>query len=233
MRRSEVSCGFTLIETLACIAVIVLLVALILPAIQAAREASRRLQCVNNLKQIGLAFHNYESRANVLPPGFDSNKVSFEPAFGWSVRLLPSMEMASVYNAINMTLAIPHPVQQTVRSLQLSSFMCPSSPWAGPVRFKFNSWGFGVDDVAASQYVASSGMFNVTWTFAEGADGMFFFNSSVRFQSVVDGLSNTLAVGERSRNLADAAWFGPVDLPVGTTCTSPGWPAAACHTESI
>src|SRR3954469_22328427 len=100
--------GFTLIELLVVIAIIAVLIAMLLPAVQAAREAARRIQCTNNLKQLGLALHNYESVAGALPPSLVVAKrgTSFW-SNGWSVngRVLPFMEQGSAFNSINFTLA--------------------------------------------------------------------------------------------------------------------------------
>lgn len=149
--------GFTLIELLVVIAIIGVLVSLLLPAVQSAREAARRAQCVNNLKQMGLAFHNYlSSNAEMLPPLFvDNNRSNAmgpgwgEEAQNWSVhaRLLPYMEQQAVYNAINWSVGsrwgpgaggddpasggLASVINGTVVTTQVSSFLCPSDPELG------------------------------------------------------------------------------------------------------
>lgn len=221
--------GFTLIEVLVAMGIIALLIALLVPAVQASREAARRIQCSNNLRQLALALENYASATQSYPGGYVADDQSFYPGLGWAYFLLPQLEQAALYNAVNQIVPIPFPAQSTARSASLAVFLCPTSPPYGPVRFEFTGWSEGVSDVSPSQYVASSGYFDPEISHADDADGLFFRNSHVSPRDVTDGLSNTIAFGERSRNLSDAAWLGPVALPVGTTCTAPGWPAKVCE----
>jgi prepilin-type N-terminal cleavage/methylation domain-containing protein/prepilin-type processing-associated H-X9-DG protein len=136
--------GFTLIELLVVIAIIAVLIALLLPAVQAAREAARRAQCINNLKQIGLAMHNYISVMDTLPPSGSSNSSNglssppyHEPvtnAFSMKARILPFMEQTQLYNAINFSVDPEwgydsggwEPANMTAKSMRINSFLCPS-----------------------------------------------------------------------------------------------------------
>ncbi len=220
--------AFTLIELLVVVAVIGLLVALLLPAVQSSREASRRIHCVNNLKQIGIALANYERSLQTLPPGYVSNfygnlQIEIDspikttlgndtgPGWGWGAMLLPELEQPSIYSALNFDLAIELAPNQTARLPILSAYLCPSDvkaqPWQAVQRDL--SLGFVIAPlcmIAPANYV---GMYGVTEPGVDGA-GVFFRNSVVRMADITDGTSQTIAVGERSLLLGDATWVGSV-----------------------
>ena len=128
--------GFTLIELLVVIAIIAVLIALFLPAVQAAREAARRAQCINNLKQLGLAFHNYESSQTVLPPAFVGAGIGNVVAWtnGWSAlaRILPYIEQGNLFNAANFFIWKEDPTNTTVVAFYISALVCPSDPKTQP-----------------------------------------------------------------------------------------------------
>src|SRR5262245_27612775 len=147
--------AFTLIELLVVVAIIGLLVALLLPAVQASREASRRVQCVNNLKQLGIALANYERSIQTLPPGYISDFFGLSqieidvptrltlgndigPGWGWGSMLLPQLEQSPLYSSINFDVGIELLQNSTARLTLLSSFLCPSDgmtrPWTAVTR---------------------------------------------------------------------------------------------------
>ncbi len=188
--------GFTLIELLVVIAIIAVLIALLLPAVQAAREAARRAQCVNNLKQIGLALHNYISTNDTLPPGAlpawvpESTTYINNGDFGAHVRLLPFLEQQTLFNAANFTMAafnstVGDLVNHTVHKTRLNAFLCPSS--------QVPSWliegtNTQIEDIVApgNNYFASFGSsleFDASWT-GGPPNGVF------AVQSATNGISS-------------------------------------------
>ncbi len=218
------SSGFTLVELLVVIAIIGILVGLLLPAVQAAREAARRMSCSNNVKQMGLAIHNYEGAFKKLPPALfghrDNGNTLDDDGFGWQVALLPFIEQQSLYNLINPNgqpgalgdagvratfypgAASPHPGGTTV----VSAYRCPSLALPEFVQPTFTIPGDTVARVldpdqglavgyATSDYKGAGGV-------SAGDFGMLHAlkenNSCVRFGDVPDGLSNTIVLGESS-----------------------------------
>ncbi|MDR3638215.1 MAG: DUF1559 domain-containing protein [Isosphaeraceae bacterium] len=223
--------AFTLIELLVVIAVIAVLIALLLPAVQAAREAARRAQCVNNLKQFGVAMHTYHSAQDTFPPAYITQVVNNAaapetgPGWGWGVMLLSDLEQKSLYNAVNFSLQITDSGSITVRATSLSVFLCPSNVGVGPVVVRDGSGTVLDGDLSAGQYLASAGQLE-PGEYPDSNNGVFYRNSRNGIRDITDGSSTTLMVGERSRNVADATWVGAI--PTAQLCTNPNWPVQEC-----
>jgi prepilin-type N-terminal cleavage/methylation domain-containing protein len=181
--------AFTLVELLVVIAIIGVMVGLLLPAVQAAREAARRMSCQNNLKQIGLGLHNYHDNFNKLPAGMTAHATG---GWSWGVALLRSMEQTNVYDSINMALSPSDPVNASVITTVIPTALCPSAPQpqvsADP----------SLPNQATSSYAASAGVLMAIPNkcgFASES-GMFVHEKGFGFNTITDGLSNTIMVGE-------------------------------------
>ncbi len=217
-RKNQI--GFTLVELLVVIAIIGVLVGLLLPAVQAAREAARRMSCSNNLKQLALGIHNYESSFRQFPPGYlhkfgepGSMYLANHQGFSWGSAILPHIEQAALYDTIHFDRPTFDIENLSARETSLPTFLCPSDTYSeGEFVIRDDSLT-PVLRYAGASYAAnwgpSTSAVNLDDTPLE-SDGVFFRNSNLRHADILDGLSNTLALGERTN--------GP--LPVSTP--SPG-----------
>ena len=182
--------AFTLVELLVVIAIIGILVALLLPAIQAAREAARRTSCANNITQLGLAAHNYEFNFETLPPGVTNPKgpVRNEPEgqhVSWIVKLLPYMEETTLFRKFDQDAGAYASVNAPVRSCVVSPLICPSYPGEETLKEK---------SIAVTTYAAC--YHDVEAPIDVDNHGLMFLNSHVRFNEIYDGSSHTLLLGE-------------------------------------
>jgi prepilin-type N-terminal cleavage/methylation domain-containing protein/prepilin-type processing-associated H-X9-DG protein len=207
--------GFTLIELLVVIAIIGLLIAILLPAVQAAREAARMTQCRNNLKQIGLALHNYHDVNRTLPtadPGGGSDADSSISMASTFVALLPFMEQAANYQHYNFALPNTDPGNQAVVSQQLSFYLCPTAVTRRSVPFPAAGDPCGDYDEAPGSYAVCVGSlpYDQYWSYfgrpRPTLNGAIVYSDSTdhitRFRDITDGLSNTVAIGESAWNIS-------------------------------
>jgi prepilin-type N-terminal cleavage/methylation domain-containing protein/prepilin-type processing-associated H-X9-DG protein len=208
--------AFTLIELLVVIAIIAVLMGLLLPAIQKARESASRSQCTNNLHQIGLALHSYHGIYERFPPGCVGNGGTASapnPAWAWSTLILPYMEQENLYNQFSPdTLSLQTAFQNNLGALQLpiKTYLCPSDPGGtlGDLNDnrKFTQVVKGQSiAIARSNYPGNGGNAGGTPT-----DGIFGVDSHVKITDITDGTSNTLLVGERDslQGRYAALWAG-------------------------
>lgn len=224
-RRSRRT-GFTLIELLVVIAIIAVLIALLLPAVQQAREAARRTQCRNNLKQIGLALHNYADLFSTFPPGFiaGADTASTSPGWGWSVMILPQFDQAPLYNSLNVNLPIEHPANASQIATPLAAYVCPSDITNGAFLLT-NSSNATIARVTPSSYAGSAG--NDSSDVADlVCNGVMFRNSRVRIGDITDGTSNTIVIGERSWSFTNGTWVGAPNTAVTRAGVRNSFPSA-------
>ena len=207
--------GFTLVELLVVIGIIGILIALLLPAVQYAREAARASHCHNNLRQMGIALHMYHDTHRMLPPGWQGADPEDPPGWGWASAILHELEESPVNQQIVRHLSIADPANQAAREKGIAVFLCPSDTHGE--RFLIHGGlpgaidqGTPLFEVGKSNYPGVFGTIEIEDDPA-GGDGMFFFQSRLNFADVRDGLSNTLLVGERHSELGGSTWTGVVE----------------------
>lgn len=188
--------GFTLVELLVVIAIIGVLIALLLPAVQQAREAARRSQCLNHLKQVGLAVHNFHDTYNELPPARIATNY-----LGWSALILPFLEQQNLYEQIDLKKNYANQLEEVQRT-SIATYICPSRRGVGSLTTTPQS---SQADIGAAWDFATCDNHNNSTYRAETSSGMIIiakgnqnaYRSLTSMASVTDGLSNTLMIGER------------------------------------
>lgn len=194
--------GFTLIELLVVIAIIAVLISLLLPAVQSAREAARRSQCINNLKQLGLAMHNYNDVNNVLPLGRTLQAGTYRP-FSQFARILNYMEQRNTFDTINFNLGSFDIQNVTASSITVQSFLCPSDTVtttpvglvaagfkAAPISYRAN------EGTSVAMWYGAEDTSNVNNNIVIPPNGLFFSSQGINLASITDGTSNTAAFSE-------------------------------------
>ena len=233
--RPRCKCGFTLVELLVVIAIIAILVALLLPAVQAAREAARRMSCTNNLKQIGVALHNYHDVYTTFPPGVSNRsggaKTNMYLGGAWSylVLILPYMEENSRHDEIDLNIGHETPKNLWLRFTEVPGYTCPTR---GLEYFDLNSNQFGQGKGGAHKYVFAhylailgakgTDVFNggnypisgFTGAGQYAETGVLTLNSGVAVSKIYDGSSQTFMAGEHAW---DSGVYRPWPLGVGDT----------------
>jgi prepilin-type N-terminal cleavage/methylation domain-containing protein len=217
--------AFTLVELLVVIAIIGILIALLLPAVQAAREAARRMQCSNNLKQIGIALHNYHAALQCFPPGYIIRYTGTTPvneaSWGWGVFLFPYMEQDPLYKqlapnkrtllqavsntAVTGTVTPSDVLLKTV----IQGMRCPSDQTADLLPNALRPFGSLSIEPATGNYIAVAGFFDRAGNLSN--NGVLPPNKSCKFRDMIDGTSNTIVVGERHKLCGSGVWAGVPD----------------------
>ena len=199
--RCASAAGFTLVELLVVIAIIGVLVSMLLPAVQSVRESARRMQCQNNLRQIGLALHSYHAAFARFPIG------SIEPRpivpdgkqFAWSATILQFLEQEALADRVNFNLPFDHPENAAAAATPVATFLCPSTPRESPLR----------QQRGASDYGGIYG--ERIFTTNDPPRGIFLHDVVIRYRDVTDGTSSTLAVSEDA-NFPDGQWINGRNL---------------------
>lgn len=222
--------GFTLVELLIVIAIIGILVAMLLPAVNSARSAALRMSSANNLKQMGIAMHAHHEARKRFPAGYQANlsgagvhaqTLDASPGWAWGTQLLPYLEESSVYNRLNLAIACNDPLNAAAVKSRVATFINPGAPNIDGATMIKNESGQVLAEFGRSHYVANCGQ-DEPWGYdpalsdwSKVATGPFYKNSRVRTALVTDGLSKSVFVGEHT-TVSDKTWVGVI--PGSSSC---------------
>lgn len=251
--------AFTLIELLVVIAIIAVLVGLLIPAVQRARDASAKTACRNNLRQMGLALQLYHDAKDCFPAGyiFDVNAATTgggggggggggparqridwwppppapppnSPGWGWAALLLPYIEQDALAKRINYNLPVEAPTMLDARSMPIRIYTCPSDISTGLFTVKTPK-KVELTQAATNSYAACYGAGGILNIQPDAGNGIFFRNSRIRTEDISDGLSSTIAIGERCALLTQTPWAGV--MTPGAAFTTPGAPVYTAVVE--
>jgi prepilin-type N-terminal cleavage/methylation domain-containing protein len=217
--RKRIARAFTLVELLVVIAIIGILVGLLLPAVQAAREAARRMQCANNLAQLGLAANNFEFTYGTLPSGVvnETGPIRYEPVgnhTSWTVRLLPYIEQTQAYEEFDQKLGAYASENTPVRLMRISSLLCPSSA----DNYQHYRSGSDEENFPMTNYVgihhSEESPIDVT------NNGVLFLNSKLKMTEIKDGLTHTILISEKRGSETSLVGFQELATPCETQALS-------------
>jgi prepilin-type N-terminal cleavage/methylation domain-containing protein len=232
MRRN----AFTLVEVMVVIAIATILMGVILPAIQKVREAANRMICLSNIRQIGLALHNYHGDYHAFPSGFIAqtpaqlgqymSNVETDYAPGWSffALLLPYLEQDKLAQQIDYALPIMHPTNKMARETFVKLYICPSdtfprlvniydcgpTQWAAPNSYSYPPATSPLTTLGQASVCSYAGCLGTLGYEEQPFNGIFHRNSRVRFADITDGTSHTIGIGERTSQFSENSWVGPV-----------------------
>jgi prepilin-type N-terminal cleavage/methylation domain-containing protein len=238
--------AFTLLELLIVIAIVAILIGLLLPAIQRTREAAARIQCLNNLKQMGLAMHGYYDSRGYFPPGYSfvppanqvpgaapgnapaidrpPSEIFFRPnspGWSWAAHLLEFLEQDNLARTISVDLPVESPTNLDARITPVWVFVCPADREIG--RFTvLTPIGLDLADAFTNSYAGCYGASRFLSTQPDWGDGVLYRNSRIRITDIADGTTNTLAIGERPALFTKTPWAGA--MTEGTARTTPNAP---------
>ncbi len=202
-RRFDRECpmAFTLVELLVVLAIIAILLGLLLPAVQAVRESARRMQCQNNLRQIGIALHNYHAAFRKFPPGGIEVRPEWPRGkqLAWSAFVLPFLEQTAAYARVDFNYAFDHPVNEEAAATPIETYLCPSTPRYSPLQRGLGASDYG--GIYGERIVSTN----------NPPRGVMIHDRAIRFRDITDGTARTLTVSEDA-DFPDGQWINARNL---------------------